>query len=479
MQQYIVLTASLVFFVSASGEKWLQMLAMLAFVVLLTYCGARMIDGLEGKKRTWGATAVIAVLVANLVMLKYVYNLGVLLLSVFKMDSDISWLQFAAPIGISYFTLSAIGYLMEVYWGNYRCERNFVIVADFICFFPQIVSGPVAHFGDMCNQYKEKHGLQYENIKSGAIRMLWGYFKKLVIADRVALVVQAVYGNYAERSSLIILFAMLCYAIQLYTDFSGCMDIILGAAKLFGITPPENFEAPFYSRTIPEFWRRWHITLGAWFKDFVMYPVLKTKTFVNFGKKAKKRLGKNMGKKVPTYLSLLLVWFLLGLWHGGISYFFMASAIIPCAYLILGDFFQPQLEGIRIKLKISPDNVLFVLFQRVRTVLLICICWIFICTESVSRGIDVIGHFFTNINYSNDIMALLAEAGIGKGKMAILLVSILALFIVDYLKYRKISVLSLLDRQCLVVRCGLLYLCAALILLYGMVGSSSFIYFQF
>lgn len=478
-QKYIILLASLIFFLSASAGKELQMLGMLAYVVVLTYGGALLISRLEGRGRLWCATGVISLLVVNLVVLKYVYNLGELFLSLFRVGGDISWLQFAAPIGISYFTLSAIGYLMEVYWKNYEPERNFVVIADFICFFPQIVSGPVARYGDMAQQYRMKHRLDYENIRNGAIRMLWGYFKKLVIADRVALVVQTVYGSYENRSTWVILFAMLCYAVQLYTDFSGCMDIILGAAKLFGITPPENFDAPFFSRTVPEFWRRWHITLGAWFKDFVMYPVLKTHFFVNLGKKAKKRLGKKLGKKVPTYLSLLIVWFLLGLWHGGIAYFFMASAMIPCMYLILGDFFQPLMERINQALHIPTEHPLWIAFQRIRTSLLICVCWIFICTESVSKGFHVLKCLFTNMTLETNLMAVLAESGIGMGKLLILLLGLLLLFLVDYMQNRKVVLTDFLYQQWPVVRWGILYLCAILILFYGMVGGSSFIYFQF
>ena len=479
LQKYVLLSASVFFFACASGEKLLPMSVILAMVVLLTYWGARALSAADHKKRFLCASLVIGLLTANLVVLKYVFNLGELLLGVLRVDGDISWLQFAAPIGMSYFTLSAIGYLMEVYWGNYEAEKNFAVVADFICFFPQIVSGPIARFGRMGVQFRQKHYLQYDNIKNGAIRMLWGYFKKLVIADRLAPVVQAVYADYQGRSTWVLLFTMACYAIQLYTDFSGCMDIILGAARMFGIELPENFDAPFYSRNTSEFWRRWHITLGAWFKDFVMYPVLKTKAFVNLGKKAKKRLGKHLGKKVPTYLSLLIIWFLLGLWHGGVAHFFVASAMIPCTYLILGDFLQPWCDSIRDKLKIKPENPVFIGFQRVRTIFLICISWIFISTESVSRGVGVLKSLVLNAAKPADIMGALAEGGIGMGKLLLLALCILILFAVDYLKYKKISVPDLLDKMPLPIRWGILYILAAVVLLYGMVDGSSFIYFRF
>ena len=309
--------------------------------------------------------------------------------------------------------------------------------------------------------------------------MIWGYFKKLVISDRIALVVQAVYGNYTERDGLAILFAMGCYGIQLYTDFSGCMDIVVGAARLYGVVLPENFRAPFFSQTISEFWRRWHITLGTWFKDYVMYPVLKTKTFVNMGKKLKKRFGKTAGKKIPSYLSILIVWFLIGLWHGGILYFFVASALIPCCYLIGGDFLAPQFKKLNTMLHIKETNVVFRVFQSVRTSFLMCICWVFLCTESVGGGVEALGCIFTNLLQPVNFMALLAEAGIGMGKLALLLVSILALFVVDYLIYKKVSVTKWLSERFFLIRWALLYAALLMILFYGMVGESSFIYFQF
>ncbi|MBQ9142450.1 MAG: MBOAT family protein [Lachnospiraceae bacterium] len=479
LQKYVLFASTMFFFIMASGSKALQLTLILAMIIVLTYGGARAIDAFQGRKRTICTVTIISLLVLNLFTLKYVYNLAELFNSAFRIGADVSWLKLAAPIGISYFTLSAIGYLMEVNWGNYPAEKNFCVVANFVSFFPQIISGPISRFGEMQAQFQKKQALNYDNIYYGCVRMIWGYFKKLVISDRIALVVQAVYGNYEERGGLAILFAMGCYAIQLYTDFSGCMDIVVGAARLYGVTLPENFQAPFFSQTISEFWRRWHITLGTWFKDYVMYPVLKTKTFVNMGKKLKKRYGKTAGKKIPSYLSILIVWFLIGLWHGGILYFFVASALIPCCYLIGGDFFEPQFKKLKALLHIKETNIVFRVFQSVRTTFLMCICWVFLCTESVSGGVKALTCIFTNLLQPVNIMALLAEAGIGMGKLALLTVCILVLFVVDFMIYKKISVTKWLSERFFLIRWVLLYAALLMILFYGMVGESSFIYFQF
>lgn len=479
LQKYVILGSTMVFFVMVSGSKAPALTAILLAVILLTYGGARAIDALQGKKRTLCTVSVISLLVLNLFVLKYLYNIAELFNSAFRIGAEISWMKLAAPIGISYFTLSAIGYLMEVNWGNYPAEKNFCVVANFVSFFPQIISGPITRFHEMQAQFQQKHTLQYDNVYYGCVRMIWGYFKKLVIADRLAPVVQAVYGNYADRSGLAILFALGCYAIQLYTDFSGCMDIVIGAARLYGIVLPENFQAPFFSQTVAEFWRRWHITLGTWFKDYVMYPVLITEPFVKLGKKLKKRFGKVIGKKIPSYLSSMIIWFLLGLWHGGILYFFVASALLPCLYLIVGDFFEPQFKKLNTLLKIKETNIVFRVFQSVRTTALICICWVFVCTESVSKGIEAFGCIFRNLLQPTNLMGLLAEAGIGTGKLLILAVCILVLFVVDFMIYKKISVTKWLSERFFLIRCVVLYAALLMILFYGMVGESSFIYFQF
>jgi len=185
------------------------------------------------------------------------------------------------------------------------------------------------------------------------------------------------------------------------------------------------------------------------------------------------------GKKIPSYLSILLVWFLLGLWHGGILYFFVASAAIPCFYLIAGDFFEPQFKKLKELLRIKDTNPVFRVFQSVRTTFLICICWVFICTESVADGVKALGCIFKNMLQNPNIMGLLSEAGIGMGKLLVLVVCVVALFVVDYFIYKKKSVTQWLENRFFLIRWGFLYAALLLILLYGMVGTSSFIYFQF
>lgn len=479
MQNFILLLVSLIFFFLASGENRLKMFFILFYVVLLTYFGGVFIDRLKGKMKTILTVSIIGLLVWNLFLLKYIYNLGNLALSLLHLDTDISWLQFAAPIGLSYYTLSAIGYLLDIYWKTYTSEKNLKNIALFVCFFPQIISGPVTRFSIMQEQFKKKHILKCDNIIYGLRRMVWGYFKKLVLAERLSIAVQTIYCDYTSASGMALLAATFLYALQLYADFSGCMDIIMGSARLFDIFLPENFHAPFFSRTIPEFWRRWHISLGGWFKDYVMYPLLKTEFFQYIGKRSRKNLGKKCGKRIPTFLAVFIMWCLLGIWHGGMASYFVATALVPYILLLGSEFIQPLGSNLVKLWRVNTKCLSYYLFQRVRTMSLICICWIFVCTNSVWRGVWVLKRIIYDVcmlrmnGFSEEMF------GLDTGNICIMLIAILALFVADYMENKGILIWEFLDRQNLLFRWCILWGELFMVGMFGMIGKSSFIYFRF
>ncbi|MBE5874885.1 MAG: MBOAT family protein [Lachnospiraceae bacterium] len=402
-----------------------------------------------------------------------------LVFGLFRMDGDVSWLHFASLMGISYFVLAAIGYLMDVYWGSYKAERNGFTVALFTLYFPQVVSGPVTRFPAMKEQFDTLHKPEYQNIAYGMRRMAWGYFKKLVISERFAIVVTTVFGNHAEYSGLQILLACLCYFIRLYTDFSGCMDIVLGASQLFGIQLPENFKAPFYSKSIKEFWQRWHITLGNWFKDYVMYPVQISGPFVSLGKKCKKRFGKKNGKKIPTYIAMFILWFLLGVWHGGTAQYFIASAMIPFLLLIGGDLLEPLFVSVKKKLGIKEESFVFSLFQRGRTMLLLCLCWVFVCTGTVQEGFAVLGQMTTGFFASGTGSMSPLAFGFVTTDVILMILGVLTLLFEHICLEKENAFISRFYRKHRAVRYAVIYAEILLLLFFGMVGSSTFIYFKF
>ena len=220
------------------------------------------------------------------------------------------------PIGISFYTLQAIGYMTDVYWGTIQAETEIWRTALFLGFFPQIMEGPIARYSDVADTLYTGKPLEYRNVVDGYVRIFWGLFKKMVIADRMALMVNQVFDHYADYHGAVILAAAIGYVIQLYMEFSGCMDIIIGSGKLFGICLPENFRQPFCAKNPSEFWRRWHITLGAWFKAYIFYPVSVSGLVKKWNQYGRKHCGKHITRLVTSAIALFPVWVANGVWHG-------------------------------------------------------------------------------------------------------------------------------------------------------------------
>lgn len=478
-QKYVLLGASIFFYFQETAIGPMKAALILSYIVLVTYLGAILINHCKGKLRTLLTALSISSLVAILFLFKYAYNIATLFMTLINSWRDFSWLQFTAVMGISYFVLSAIGYLMDVYWELYPAERNPFTVGLFVLYFPQVISGPITRFSPMREQFNTPHLPDYDNICHGLRRMAWGYFKKLIISERFALVVNTVFADFHTLSGWQVFFATMCYAIQLYTDFSGCMDIVLGASGLFNIRLPENFNAPFLSETFQEVWQRWHITLGGWFKDYVMYPIQISKPFVALGKKSRKLLGKKYGKKIPTYLSIFVLWLLLGVWHGGTAQYFMSSGLIPCVILIGSDLLQPIFSTITTRLKLNTSSFLFRQFRRLRTFLILSLMWVFMYAGSVSRGFEALKHMFTNFFTSGTSSLSLGACSLTLIDAALMIGGLLLLVLEHFCISRHSSIAELFDKQKTPVKIVIIYAELLLLLFFGMVGQSSFIYFNF
>ena len=217
---------------------------------------------------------------------------------------------------MSFYTFYAIGYLVDVYRGKYPAERNFGKYLTFLTFFLHIVQGPFSRYDELGKSLFQKHSFTYMRLCTGCSRILWGITKKTVIADKIDIVITTIFSYYDEYSGIYIFFALACYSIRLYADFSGYMDIVCGFSYILDIELKENFRQPYFAKSVDEFWRRWHITLGAWFKDYVFYPISMGKISQKIGKWSRNTWGFAIGKLIPGYLALIGVWTLTGLWHG-------------------------------------------------------------------------------------------------------------------------------------------------------------------
>ena len=294
------------------------------------------------------------------------------LLSLLNLPITLEIPKFIMPIGISFFTLQALSYIFDVYRGVMKADDNIFRLALFMSFFPQIVEGPICRYSQTAEQLWNVKKIKFSNLTLGIQRILFGLMKKLLIADRLNPLIKNVFHNYADFEGGIIAIAAICYTIQLYMDFSGTMDAVIGTGQIFGIEMPENFKRPFFSRTISEFWKRWHITLGTWFKDYIFYPVTMSKPMKSLTSNARKKLGNHFGPLIAGSIALFCVWLCNGLWHGA-AWNFLFFGMYHFFLILCGNIIEPGTRWINNKLHIQSENFLFRLFQMLRTTILVII----------------------------------------------------------------------------------------------------------
>ena len=376
----------------------------------------------------------------------------------------------AAPVGVSYFSLSAIGYVLDVYWRTCPAQRNPAKVALLVAWFPALVSGPIVNYREQEAKVFAPRRFDYTQLKFGFERMLWGLFKKMVLADRAATFTRPLLNGTYEAEGFTLAVTLLMYAFQIYMDFSGCMDIVLGVSQMFGVSLPENFKRPFFSQNLSEFWRRWHITLGEWSKNYVLYPLLKSRLFAAIGAKSKRALGKKRGRNVPTYLGLIVLWLLIGVWHGGSATLIWAAGVLPALLLIGGQLLEPAFAWLTRTLRINTDCFSYRLFARVRTLALMCFIWLFASAASIPMGFDALGRLFSQNNIWVLFDGTLTGFDIDILEMNILVVGLLAVFVVGLLQERGHRLRAELEAQNLAFQWLVLLLGIFSIVIFGVYG---------
>ena len=299
------------------------------------------------------------------------------------------------PLGISYFSVMAISYSMDVYRGTIKAEQNPARLLLFLTFFPVVTQGPILRYEETITQLCTHHRFSYENLTRGSQRMLWGFFKKLVIAERMAVLASHLsdgWGNSAYSGAWVLL-AYLAYTLRLYMDFSGCVDIVLGAAEILGIRLPENFNHPYLSKTIAEFWRRWHITLGAWLRDYVMYSFMMSAPAKSFTKKTKKAIGRKAATMIVTCVGTLFVWLVYALWHD-VSVSFLVNGAYFAFLSILAIVAEPLVKKFRKAAPRFTESLPYRIFMTVRTVLLCTMAMYLVFVPTLKDGVLFLGRLF-------------------------------------------------------------------------------------
>lgn len=255
-------------------------------------------------------------------------------------ESSVSFLTLGLPLGISFYMFQSMGYVIDVYRGTIKAEHNFARLALFVSFFPQLVQGPISKYSQLAPTLFSPHKFDSKRVAFGLQRMLWGYFKKLVVADRIAAAVVALKGDAYIGTAFVVL--ALFYAIQIYSDFTGGIDVTIGLAEALGITVPENFVRPFFSKNIAEYWRRWHISLGVWMKDYIFYPISVSEPMRKLSKWGRAKMG-NFGKRLPVYVASIVTWFATGIWHG-FSPNFVVWGMLNCLVIVVSEELAPLYE---------------------------------------------------------------------------------------------------------------------------------------
>ena len=378
-------------------------------------------------------------------------------------------LDLLLPVGISFYTFQALGYSIDVYRGDVKAEKNLLKYALFVSFFPQLVAGPIERSKNLLTQVNcvEYFRLwNYERITNGAVIMLWGFFQKMVIADRAAILVDKVYGEYWIYGTIELIFATILFAFQIYCDFSGYSMIAVGAARIMGFELMENFNAPYYSKSIKEFWRRWHISLSSWFRDYIYIP-----------------LGGNRVSRLKGYGNLMVTFLISGLWHGA-NWSYVAWGGVHGVYQIVGSLVAPIRDRLESRLSMKKESMSYKLGQVIVTFILVDFAWIFFRADRFLDSISIISQIFTRWNPWILFDGSLYSLGLDIAEMHILVVSILMLLLVDMVRYRTGKIITeYLKEQCLWFRWLTIIALFWGVTIYGVYGSGfsavSFIYFQF
>lgn len=491
IRRLVLLAASWIFFWALSG----RLIVYLLFSIFAVYCFGLRLSVLQrnldacleqadrterkrirraGERRRHRLLLLAAAVhIGMLVFLKYsgfaVVNLSQAA-SFFGLQWRIEPPSFLLPAGISFYTLQAVSYLADVAGRRIPADRNLLRIALFMSFFPEIMEGPIVRYGDTALRLWEAPRMRYENFQRGVLRILYGVMKKMVIADRLNLLIRTVFGGYMNFGGGMILTAAVCYTVQLYMDFSGTMDVALGSAELFGIRLPENFRRPFFSKSIQEFWQRWHITLGTWFRDYVFFPV----SMSGAVRKAAGRAGRFFGRRAAVLCTagaaLAAVWLANGFWHGaGWQYLFFG--MYHFVLIFAGMAAEPAAERLAAVLRIRRDSMPYRAVRTVRTALLVVGGELFFRAEGLRAGMVMMRKIMTDFSLAPFRDGTVFRTGMDAADFGIVLAVLAVIFMISLLQEKGLSVRDRILHAPAGVRIGVLCLLVMTTVIFGAYGA--------
>lgn len=360
-----------------------------------------------------------------------VFNFGILAALKYTPLAQTEYISgFLSLIGISFYMFQAMGYLIDVYRTKVTAEKNVFRLALFVSFFPQLVQGPISRYSDLAQQLYEGHDFDIRNVSFGIQRIIWGYFKKLVIADRIAVAVVAMKNAPDKFYGLSVIVLIFFYSLNIYADFTGGMDIAIGAGEVMGIRMTENFRRPFFSKSTKEYWNRWHITMGSWFTDYVFYPLSVCTPMRRISKKSRELFGNNVGKRIPMYIATLLTWFLTGLWHGsGLN--FIVWGLMNGVIILISEELSPLYKRFHAKFPRLTASKPYSAFMMFRTFFIMGVIRILDVYRDVGLTFRMWGTVFVSPNPSVLFDGSLLGISLGAADYIILATGAVMMFVVS------------------------------------------------
>ncbi|MDO4405126.1 MAG: MBOAT family O-acyltransferase [Atopobiaceae bacterium] len=500
----VLLAASLVFYVLAGKWRFLPCVLLTAFVV---WSGALRLSNLDDelktklkepgvdkqRKKDLRATykslrkrTLIGVLVLCIGALCVTKFSGVVIsalegiASIYSQGVHVDPTILLMPLGISYYTFSTLGYLLDVYWHRYPCEQSYPRFLLYTIYFPHILQGPISRYNRLGASLKLDAHFDERNLVHGGERIIWGFFKKLVIADRLNLMVTTVYNGEPHAGS-IVLVVMVLDALMIYMDFSGYMEIVCGASQMLGVELEENFNHPFFSRSVAEFWRRWHMTLGGWFKDYVYYPVSVSSWMKKLNRKNAQRFSKRVTRVISVAIPCLITWMLTGLWHGtGPNY--VCWGIYYGVLITISVAFQEEFEQLDEYLGINVESRSWKLFQMLRTFCIFVGGRVLTSPGNLANTAMVFRNIFFNLQPWQWFDDSIWTYGLTRDDGHILFISLLVVLVVSIMQERM-SVRDEIDRRGTLFKWALIYIGIIVVIVFGVYGpgydAAKFIYMQY
>ena len=473
IKNYWLLVASYYFYMCWNVKYVLLILTS----TIITYVSGILIERIKASNKTDANKTVLSKIIVGA---SFACNLGILfyykyfnftltvisnLLSKINIQLTVPVFDIVLPVGISFYTFQALSYTVDVYRNEIQAERNFFKYALFVSFFPQLVAGPIERSKNLLGQLSVSKKFNFEKARDGFLLMIWGYFLKVVLADRIAIFVNTVYGDFNTFNGWFIVVATMLFAVQIYCDFSGYSIIAMGAAEILGIELMDNFNAPYLSTSVSDFWRKWHISLTSWFKDYLYIP-----------------LGGSRRGTIRKYINKMIVFLVSGLWHGA-NLSFVIWGGLNGIYQVVGEILQPIRDASIGILRLNRDSIGHKVLSGIVNFVLIDFAWIFFRASGFHESIEIIKSMFSNNNVWILLDGSLHSCGLDAKNYNLMIISIFILLVADIFKSKGIKLRNVIASQDYWCRWIIMILSICFILIFGIWGSgydaAGFIYFQF